>query len=173
MGKRSDFTRRPMDDYPTIDPRAVAVLRPFLSSVRTLAEPCAGDGYLVNQLRSTGLWRLYSADIKTGWDALKVDSYNDADAIITNPPWTREILHPMIRHFQQFAPTWLLFDADWAFTKQAAPYLPQCSHFVSVGRLKWIEGSKHTGKDNCAWYRFEASHKDGPRFYGAQVQEAA
>ena len=25
---------------------------------------------------------------------------------------------------------------------------------VSVGRVKWIPGSKMTGKDNCAWHLF-------------------
>jgi hypothetical protein len=79
----------------------------------------------------------------------------------------------MILHFQKIAPTWLLFDADWAHTKQSAPYLPQCSHIVSIGRLKWIEGSKFTGKDNCAWYRFHAQHYEGPRFYGHPVAVAA
>lgn len=30
MGKRSEFARRPMDAYQTIDPRAVPPLLPFL-----------------------------------------------------------------------------------------------------------------------------------------------
>jgi hypothetical protein len=31
--------------------------------------------------------------------------------------------------------------------------------------VKWIEGSKHTGKDNYAWYRFAADHVGGPIFH--------
>ena len=56
--------------------------------------------------------------------------------------------------FRNFRPTWLLFDADWAHTKQARPYLKYCDKIVSVGRVKWIPDSKMTGKDNCAWYLF-------------------
>ena len=174
MGKRSSFARRPMDDYSTIDHRAVLALRPHLHGIFTFAEPCAGDGHLVRMLEEIGLTCTVNTDLRGGVDALAVhDIGSRADAIITNPPWTRGILHPMILHFQRQAPTWLLFDADWAHTKQAAPYLPQCSHIVSIGRLKWIPGSKHTGKDNCAWYRFHSQHVEGPRFYGHELEVAA
>ena len=37
---------------------------------------------------------------------------------------------------------------------------------MTIGRVKWIEGSKHTGKDNYAWYRFDITHKSGPVFHG-------
>ena len=50
-------------------------------------------------------------------------------------------------------------------TRQAAPFLPHCSDIVAIGRVKWIEGSKHTGKDNHAWYRFDARHSGGPVFH--------
>ncbi|MBT1154337.1 hypothetical protein J1C56_01900 [Aminobacter anthyllidis] len=173
MGKRSDFPRRPMDGYQTIDPRAVAALVPYLAGVETFAEPCAGEGHLIRQLEGAGLRCGYSGDLSTGQDALKIKFFDGYDAIITNPPWTREILHPMIRHFQRMAPTWLLFDADWAHTGQSAPFMAQCSHIVSVGRLRWIEGTKHTGKDNVAWHRFHAQHHEGPRFVGRPMKEAA
>ena len=57
-------------------------------------------------------------------------------------------MHRLIAHFQRIAPTWLLLDSDWESTRQAAPFLPHCSDIVTIGRVKWIEGSKHTGKDN-------------------------
>lgn len=173
MGKRSEFPRRPMDAYQTIDSRAVVRLLPHISDVETFAEPCCGDGLLVRDLERCGLYCTYRGDILTGSDALEIHDYNSPDAIITNPPWTREILHPMALHFQQIAPTWLLFDADWAHTKQSAPYLDQCSHIVSVGRLIWMPGTKMTGKDNVAWYRFDKSHSSGPRFIGPVMKEAA
>lgn len=165
MGKRSDFERRPNDAYPT--PRAaVPFLIPFLSGVSTYAEPCAGDGQLIGHLAEFGLTCGFRNDIEGGLDALEIWSFGEVDAIITNPPWTRKLLHPMIEHFQQYCPTWLLFDSDWAFTKQAARYLQTCSHIVSVGRLKWIPDSPYSGKDNCAWFCFDAKHIGGPRFYG-------
>ena len=76
--------------------------------------------------------------------------------IITNPPWSRPVLHQLIDHLRQLCPTWLLFDANWAHTQQAAAHLRFCSRIVSVGRVKWIEGTAMTGKDDAAWFRFEA-----------------
>jgi hypothetical protein len=75
--------------------------------------------------------------------------------IVTNPPWSRDILHPMIERFSSLAPTWLLFDADWAYTKQARPYQSILKKIVVAGRVKWFPDSKMTGKDNCAWYFFD------------------
>jgi hypothetical protein len=173
MGKRSQFERREADFYPT--PRAaVAPLIPYLRGIRSFAEPCCGDGALVRHLESFGLRCMYSGDIATGQDALAHDSYSDADAVITNPPYTRELMHALIMHFARILPTWLLLDADWASTKQAAPFMPNCSDIVAIGRVKWIEGSKHTGKDNYGWFRFDARHRSGPVFHwrdrGAPLQ---
>jgi len=58
------------------------------------------------------------------------------------------------------------FDADWMHTKQAAPYLKHCAMIVSVGRVRWIKGSKQDGKDNCAWYLFVDEETDGTAFIG-------
>ena len=85
MGKRSSFERIPRDFYRT--PEAVVLpLLTFLRGVRTFAEPCCGDGALVRHLESFGLRCVYHGDIATGQDALALDTYGDADAIITNPP---------------------------------------------------------------------------------------
>ena len=165
MGKRSSFERREADFYPTPRP-AVVPLIPHLRGIRSFAEPCAGDGALVRHLECFGLACVFSGDIGTGQDALGLDQYGAIDAIITNPPYTRELMHRLIAHFQRIAPTWLLLDSDWASTRQAAPFLPCCSDIVAIGRVKWIEGSQHTGKDNHAWYRFDIRHKSGPVFHG-------
>lgn len=174
MGKRSDFARRKNDAYDT-PYKAVLPLIPHLRGIATFAEPCAGNGELVSHLQRHGLNCAYAGDITEGKDALtyRFHVQRSFDAIITNPPWTREILHPMIRLFQAIAPTWLLFDADWPHTKQAAPFLDQCSHIVSVGRVKWIADSKHTGKDNASWFRFHAQHVGGPKFIGPMVEREA
>jgi hypothetical protein len=164
MGKRSNFERREADFYPT-PPAAVAPLITHLRGIKTFAEPCAGDGDLVGHLESFSLRCVYSGDIRNGQDALERDDYGGADCIITNPPWSRDVLHRLITHFQNIAPTWLLLDADWKQTRQAAPYLPHCSDIVAIGRVKWIEGSKHTGKDNACWYKFDSRHTAGPVFH--------
>jgi hypothetical protein len=170
VGKRSSFERREADFYPT--PRAAVVpLIPFLRGIRTFAEPCAGDGDLVRHLKEFGLHCAYQGDIRTGQDALAFNSYGPVDAIITNPPHTRDLMHRLIEHFERIAPTWLLLDSDWASTRQAAPFLPSCSDIVAIGRVKWIVGSKHTGKDNYAWYGFDIRHKSGPVFHGRDQSE--
>jgi hypothetical protein len=173
MGKRSDFERRKNDAYQTPEP-AVVPLIPHLLGIRTFAEPCAGKGKLIKALEAHGLRCTFADDIENGFDATIDMKSVEArfDAIITNPPWTREILHQMIVEFQYIAPTWLLFDADWIHTRQSAPFIDQCSHIVSVGRVKWIEDSKFTGKDNVAWHRFHAQHTGGPRFVGREVAAA-
>lgn len=173
MGKRSSFDRIPQDAYQTIDPKAVRRLYRHLHGVRTFSEPCAGEGRLIRDLEARGLKCVHSNDIKNNVDALTLRDFGGADAIITNPPWSREILHPMIRHFQRFAPTFLLFDSDWAFTGQASRLLDQCSHIITVGRLVWIEGTNMAGKDNVAWFRFDAKHRGGPQFIGVPEREPA
>lgn len=166
MGKRSTFDRAPRDFYPT--PReAVLPLLPHLEYGSIFAEPCAGDGALIKHLEWGGMSCVEALDIepRTG-DAYRADALDwspepSVDFIITNPPWRRDLLHPMIARFSKTRPTWLLFDADWMHTRQSALYLPWLRKVVSVGRVKWIPGSKMTGKDNCAWYLFDQA-SEGP-----------
>jgi len=159
MGKRSDFERVSKDYYPT-PISAVIPLLPHLMPNATFYEPCAGDGRLINHLESNkllckGAWDIEpQADNIKEADALELDLSSGADYIITNPPWDRNLLHPMIEHFSNQLPTWLLFDADWMHTKQSIPFMNRCEAIISVGRVKWIEGSKSSGKDNCCWYLF-------------------
>jgi len=157
MGKRSSFERVARDFYPT-PMAAVVPLLPHLPSVFSYVEPCAGDGALIDCLPFGRCdW---AGDIEpmrddiARVDALETTDFT-ADFIITNPPWNRKILHPMIEHFSAYRPTWLLFDADWIHTKQSAPFMPLLRKVVSVGRVKWIPDSKMTGKDNCAWHLFD------------------
>lgn len=171
MGKRSNFERVPRDFYPT-PPEAVAPLLPHLPVAATFAEPCAGNGQLVGILNSFGLGCCTSIDIEPQhWSVFKGDAMKwrappQADLIITNPPWDRKVLHPMIEHFSAMRPTWLLFDADWVHTKQSAPYAPWLRKIVSVGRVKWIPDSKMTGKDNCAWHLFDQNSTGQTEFIG-------
>ena len=51
MGKRSDFERKPRDFYPT-PIEAVEPLLPHLPEGFTFAEPCAGNGALIEHLEN-------------------------------------------------------------------------------------------------------------------------
>lgn len=160
MGKRSNFERRPRDYYPT-PYKAVVPLLKHLASKSTFIEPCAGDGRLVDHLEQHGHKCNYASDIEpqAEWierkDMLMFNPmYPSADYFITNPPWEAEVLHKMIEFMRQELPTWLLFNAGWKHTQQAIPYLRYCQKIVNVGRVKWIEDSKHDGMDDCCWYLF-------------------
>jgi hypothetical protein len=173
MGKRSDFQRIERDYYPT-PIEAVRPLVPHLPRAPfNYTEPCAGDGRLVLHLRDlTGGRSLceYSCDtepqslyIKQA-DALDIQ---EASMFITNPPWDRKVLHPLIEHLSSIAPTWLLFDADWMHTKQSRPMIQRLKKVVSVGRVRWIEGTNMTGKDNCCWHLFDARDEgQSAQFFG-------
>jgi hypothetical protein len=159
MGKRSNFDRNKHDFYPT-PYEAVVPLLPFLFRHTEFIEPCSGKGDLVKHLEHNGHICVGAYDINDNfsqYDDATLAQY-DIDPLtqffITNPPWSRDILHPIITNLRLQARTWLLLDADWMHTRQASEYLEYCNMIVSVGRVKWIPDSKHTGKDNCAWYYF-------------------
>ena len=193
MGKRSDFARRERDFYPT-PVAAVEPLIPHLPEQFTYIEPCFGDGALVRALGSfEGVAHggrfcpslEYASDIEYPpinhgmrravyiQDALAIEEADaDVDFFITNPPWSRPTLHRLILHLSEIRPTWLLFDADWMHTKQAAPYLEYCRKIVSVGRVKWIPDSPHTGKDNACWFLFDyGTSATPPEFWGSNPKK--
>jgi hypothetical protein len=64
-------------------------------------------------------------------------------------------LHPLIRNLSNQAPAWLLTSADWLHNLSSAPLMPRLRMVVSVGRVKWVEGSPFAGKDNVVWALFK------------------
>ncbi len=173
MGKRSDFERVERDFYPT-PIEAVRPLVPHLpSELFHFTEPCAGDGRLADHIAvlTKGHCERASDIEPRGQKVHKADALTEPDEMaamfITNPPWDRKILHPLIEHLSSIAPTWLLFDADWIHTKQSRPMVHRLKKVVSVGRVRWIEGTNMTGKDNCCWHLFEARDEGQPaQFFG-------
>lgn len=179
MGKRSNYERKPRDYYQT-PLAAVKPLIPHLPTSFTFAEPCAGDGRLITHIESLSDSACgWASDIEPQGDDIfemdifdiAADDLSDCDLIITNPPWDRTpksdyLLHRIITHCSGIKPTWLLFDADWPHTLQSSEYIRHCVKMVSVGRVKWIEDSAGVGKDNCAWYLFDANHMGRTEFVG-------
>lgn len=183
MGKRSKFLRRKNDFYETPE-KAVLPLLPHLKPQRKFIEPCAGHGALIKHIEKYDHKCIMASDINPApkgiiWNGGIKDATKDnylirtpIDCFITNPPWTRELLHPIIENLSKQYPTWLLFDANWLFTKQAKPYLPYLLKVVTIGRIKWIEDSKYLSKDDCCWYLFDQqtikSHPNDIEFIGKQ-----
>lgn len=170
MGRRSDFVRIDKDKYNTTDKRAVPPLLKHLNST-TYIELCAGKGDLIDLLTRNGLTCVYACD-KYPDDEMVIerDALTIKEAkyqIISNPPWKRKLLHPLIKHFITLGvDVWLLFDAGWLFTEQAAPYLKYCHKVIAVPRLQWFPGTEHDAQDDCAWYLFksELAPNGGPIF---------
>jgi hypothetical protein len=164
MGKRSPgFERVERDYYPT-PYEAVLPLLPHLAPRTRFIEPCAGDGRLLRHLECHGHVCVDAFDIEPQCetvdkaDALTVEiDARPGKVCITNMPWRRDFMHPFIDRWRQILPTWILCDADWMHTRQSAPFMPYCRKIISVGRVKWIEGSKMTGKDNAVWMLFDAT----------------
>jgi hypothetical protein len=161
MTKRNPgLARNPRDFYPT-PAKAVEALLPWLQEEKgkRFAEPCCGKRDLINHLMGNGYLCTYAADISMGLDVMQwMPRLNDFDFTCTNPPWHRPTMHEMILHLVRATakPVWLLIDADWMHTKQAAPYIGlYCTHIVSIGRVRWMEGTTMDGYDNSAWYRFK------------------
>ena len=172
MGKRSDFRRRKQDRYFT-PPEAVVPLVPHLMDVQWYIEPCAGEGHLTDLLGELPFGpKLFSRhDIEADARTTNYDNWLNFDRpvshFITNPPWTRELLHPIIENLSDQLPTWLLFDAPWMHTKQAIPYLKRCRKIVSVGRISWMQNGT-SSLDDCCWYLFDKNFTGQTEFYSKQ-----
>lgn len=160
MGKRSSFEKIPKDFYATTDPKAIPPN--FVECVRgkRYAEPCYGEGDLEDLLMDVAVCRWRSDIRDTGccklWDAtcLSEHELEHCDMILTNPPFSRDVLLPLIDHFTSLKPTWLLLPAGYMHNRYFATYMRECSRVVSIGRLKWFKDSKYTSTDDFAWYHF-------------------
>jgi hypothetical protein len=167
MSKRSNFQKIERDKYRT--PReAVLPLLAQLPAETIFAEPCAGNGVLIDHLTAAGHKCIWASDIEPERadikpaDAMCLTEIG-ADMVITNPPWTRSIMHPLIDHLSAMLPCWFLFDASWAFTRQSSDLIRRCSKIVPIGRVKWFPDSPYLGMDDAAWYEFRPGHTIGPR----------
>ena len=188
MSKRSKgFQRLKGDRYYTTDPRVMHETFLFdFSPGETFYEPCAGGGDLIRLLESQCLYARVDGELVPDKPLLRcvgssdaeldatVTQYDtDADYFITNPPWSRDLLHGIIHNLRFQRPTWLLFDADWMHTGQSREYLSYCTDIISVGRVCWFpkvmpDGTlkRTTGFDNCAWYKFVDYGNCETRFWG-------
>lgn len=172
MGKRSSFKRIDKDFYPTIDPRAVKELLPHLPDNFTYAEPCVGEGHMVRWLSSYGFKCTYQGDISTGQDAMNLTAYDigDADIFISNLPWSRDIFEPMVEHLTNIKPLWTLLDAGWVYTARSAKLVEErLTDIVALPRLKWIENTTMSSKDDCCWLRFDKNKQGNINFYGRKL----
>jgi len=175
MSKRSSFDKIPREYYPTTDPKAIPPK--FIEFIRgkTYAEPCCGEGDLTELLMDISSCR-WESDIEyrgcgKQWDAmcLSKNELERCDLIITNPPYSRDVLLPMIDHFISLKPTWLLLPADMMHNLYFGDYMRKCSKVISVGRICWFpkEGKRVASTDNYMWAYWEQEADETETiFYG-------
>lgn len=200
MGKRSPGFERAARDFYVTPPGPVAILSPFLGDVDGFAEPCVGDGALVRHLEALGHRCALALDLEPRGEAEGYARTGDAlqltrgdlwgsTHIVTNPPWPArrgsdgEPTMGLIRHLARMRPTWLLLSADFMHNGYAAEVMTYCASIVSVGRIKWMPGTKHVGMDNAAWYLFDRNisrhplptifhaHGNGKPSFAADIEE--
>ena len=185
MGKRSDFTRMKNDSYDTPTEcvshlvRMMALIEghKYPGEPRRFVEPCAGRGALVDELESRYGWVCTDKfDVEPRAPGVKKADFTKvtlkrlapASAIVvTNPPWTRLLLHALIdRLIEAEAEAYLLVDGNWLFTMQARFYMKHISHVGVIGRVRWIPKSPHLSKDDAIWIRIAKGRRKGPMFLG-------
>jgi hypothetical protein len=167
--------RRKNDWYAT--PRkAVEPLVAHLPEYASFCEPCAGDGALIRhivELTDDSIWpKLWfdiepkSADVYVG-NALELNAEKllGVDLIITNPPFKWDMLQPMLDHLPELKPTWLLLPFGYAANKRMAPYMKICRKVQPIGRVKWIEDSKHSSTEDHAWFLFDSDFTGTTKLY--------
>ena len=103
MGKRSLFPRIPQDVYPT-PAEAVTPLRPHLAPITRFIEPCCGDGHLVGHLERDGHVCVGAYDLPDDARSKRYAEAKPGIVFITNPPWRRDVLHPIIVNLSDQAP---------------------------------------------------------------------
>jgi hypothetical protein len=167
MGKRSTFPRFPQDAYDTPF-EAAAPLLPHLTPGTRFVEPCVGRGHLLGHLKRAEHVLVGAYDLPDDARAKRYTEAQPGVVFITNPPWSRDVLHPIIVNLSDQLPAWLLIDFDWLATQQSAPFLPRLCVIVVIGRVRWIPDSPYDGKDNATWCLFDRPRADGCaiRFFG-------
>lgn len=179
MSKRNTkFDRIPRGLYLTPE----KALRPLYRHLRVtdrIWEPCAANGALARMLNEhapvVAASDIHPLDDSVGaLDALAITpamaAACEATSFITNPPWPEprrngEPTMAILRHLNSLLPTWALLPADFMHTRYGATLMPRCAVVVSIGRVKWIEGSEHEGYDNACWYLFAQRPQRAVMFY--------
>lgn len=172
MGKRSNFERNPRNYYRTFDPKAVKVLAPLLAGPTAYIEPCAGDGVLIRQLNALGHRCAWASDLEpqapgiAEFDVFDL-KFKAGALVITNPPWSRDFLHPFILWLMsQGVRAWLLWDTNWVNNVGSADILRRFVVSVHpIGRMKWVENTKDVSKDDCAWFYLDPNKEPGPALF--------
>lgn len=87
-------------------------------------------------------------------DASDALSLPQRGLIITNPPFERRLLLPLLHHWVPHQPTILLLPADHMMNQWFSPFAPHLACVVPVGRISWLNNGVG-GFDNHCWMAFD------------------
>jgi hypothetical protein len=76
-----------------------------------------------------------------------------------------EPMLPPLRRPSSLASTWPPLPTDFAHNIYYRKVEDRFQKIVSVGRVKWIPGTKGPGKDNSVWYLFDETHVGQTQFH--------
>ncbi len=131
------------------------------------AELCAGDGRLISHLKGEGHICGWAADIAPRapgierLDASLITSEQweerpEIEVAISNPPYSRHLAVPILTAAITWPVTsWWLVPLSWLGNQWFRPFAPHVRHLAVVGRIRWIEGSKHKSSEDYVWIAIE------------------
>lgn len=162
MSKRTQ-TSSARNWWPT-PPDAVTPLLAVLPPQTRFVEPCAGDGILARTLQQAGHLCMDAYDLEPRGPGVRL-----ADALltpltcqaITNPPFERPLLVPLLEAWVRANALWLLLPLDHLANRWFGPYAPHVRRIVPVGRVSWL-GNGKGGMDNHAWVLFHPTPDPAP-----------
>lgn len=161
MSKRTPgLPQRERDEWTTPAIAAAPLLRILEPSTRFI-QPCAGPGELIGHLEQAGHQCAGAFDLPTDARIARYPIGTDV-VFIANPPWRRRFEpHKIIANLRDQAPLWALIYSDWLFNARSTPFLSRLRAIVSIGRVKWVEGSESGGFENACWCLFDRPQPDG------------
>jgi hypothetical protein len=196
MGKHSDLDRKDRDFYST-PIAATTPLVPYLEGISRYYEPFAGDGRLINNLCSLvpSMKCVWASDIEPQEEGIEKFNLDDigsealaigmiqrqADAIISNPPWlnTSESGFQLFRFVNKLCnsgfPVILLLNANiinnkssWQNKIHGHSLMSMCYQMLPIGRVKWIDNSPYSAKEDSAWFFFSDRNHSSPKILPRQ-----
>lgn len=161
----SGYARKENDLYET--PRWVTeALVPHLKRVKTIHEPAAGTGKIVDVLIDYG-YAVSSGDLSAGDDFLKCERL-DCDAVVTNPPYgmAQEFIERALDLTDPSGMVAMLLRTDYDHAATRNHLFDRSSAFakklVLTKRIKWFENTKGSPSFNHAWFIWDWQHEGPP-----------
>lgn len=126
-------------------------------------EPCAGDGRLIRGLAPHGLFCVQAHDLVPQGAGIRIGNALNLPIsgrpIITNPPYAKSLLEPLLDHWIGRTEVWLLLPSDMMVNKWTNPYMRFVDRILPIGRVSWMENGK-AGFENSVWFRFSTDRVD-------------